>query len=191
MERRPHHHVVQLAQRIAAPRRGGIGFVLVDGVLPSLRIRFSFCAIPSPTLRLERRVVDPRRQVVLVRDRQRQHVVEVVDELLDRPAAVEARRARVADAGTLRPGAVGVDLEASDGLRKSKLPTTLTVRLENARDWREAKSSSMSSTQRCISARVEQSIRLDADVDELSLTRPAMGTGTARSASSDPTLNCC
>ena len=48
-ERRPHHHVVQLAQHSTAAR-GGIGLASWTARLPSLRIRFSFWPIPTPTL---------------------------------------------------------------------------------------------------------------------------------------------
>ena len=57
-------------------------------------------------LGLERGVADLGRQVVAIRERQGEDVVEVADELLDHPTAVEARRSRVGGQVRLGPGAV-------------------------------------------------------------------------------------
>ena len=59
-------------------------------------------------LRLEARITDLRGQIVTVRQRQRQEVVEVADQPFDHPAGVEAGRPRIGAQVRLRPDAVGV-----------------------------------------------------------------------------------
>ena len=71
-----------------------------------------------PDRALKAGVVDLGGQVGLIRDGQREYVVDEVNELLGGTAAVEAGRAGVADSVTLGPGAVGVNLRPVNGFEE-------------------------------------------------------------------------
>ena len=131
VERRPHDDVEQLAQHLQRGLRRDRP-VLVDGGVADLADQVQLLRDPDADLGLEAGVVDPGREVVLVGRRQSQDVVEVADELLDRPAAVEARRPRVGRQVRLRPRAVGVQ-GRQRRRTKSKLPMVASPGVEAGR----------------------------------------------------------
>ena len=108
-ERRPHHHVVQLAQHVHRGP-GGMGWTSWTARLPSLRIRFSFCPMPTPTRRWNAGSLIRAERSSLYGIGKPVDVVDQPDELLRRPAGVEARRREVGGQIALSAHTVGVDL---------------------------------------------------------------------------------
>jgi len=94
-ERREHDDVKELAQHLQ--RRLVLDrFAFVRGGISDPADQVELLRDAVADLRLEGCVADPSCQIVLVWRRQLRHVVEVPDQLLDRPTTVEARRCRVA-----------------------------------------------------------------------------------------------
>lgn len=84
-------HLQHLQRRLRLDR-----LALVGGGVAYPADQVELLRDPDTNLCLESGIVDLGREVVLVRRRQPGDVVKVSDQLLDRPATVEARSCRVA-----------------------------------------------------------------------------------------------
>ena len=73
MEGRPNHYAMQLAKRIQRCARRD-RFLIMHGMVAELADQVHLRGDPRTDVRLELRNIDPRRQVILIRNRQRQLV---------------------------------------------------------------------------------------------------------------------
>ena len=116
----PHHDVVQLPHRVDRDPLGHRLLVMHRGIAqPPQQIHLP--RDTQPDLCLEPRIVDPRRQVVGIGNRKPENVVQVLDQSLHRPAAVDARRPRITERVPLRPNTIGVGLRPLHRLKKPEV----------------------------------------------------------------------
>jgi hypothetical protein len=109
VKRRPHHDVVQFLECVV---RGGVA-----QAADQVQLRRDVLA----DFGLEPGVVDARRQVIGVRNRKMQNVIQIVDDLLGGPPGVDAGRPGITEGVAFGPGTVGIRLGPADGFEEGEV----------------------------------------------------------------------